>query len=67
MDTRYPQDSQLYGKFGPGLLQKQSIFETVAAYGLRIGLGKITPHYLHYLRRTFAKFAHQGRAPLEQV
>ncbi len=28
------------------------------------GLGKTTPHNL---RRTFAKLAHQGRAPLEQI
>ena len=43
--------------------QPQSIFETVAAYGDRIGV-RITPHDL---RRTFAKLAHQGRAPLEQI
>ena len=47
---------------GPG--QAQSIFETVVGYGLRTGLGKITPHDL---RRTFAKLAHQGQAPLEQI
>ena len=45
-------------------LGAQSIFETVTASGLRIGAGKITPHDL---RRTFAKLAHQGRAPLEQI
>ena len=37
--------------------------ETVVAYGRRIGV-EITPHDL---RRTFAKLAHQGRAPLEQI
>ena len=51
------------GRVGPGPLGAQSIFETVAGYGLRIGV-RITPHDL---RRTFAKLAHQGRAPLEQI
>ena len=50
-------------RVGPGPLGAQSIFETVAAYGDRIGV-RITPHDL---RRTFAKLAHQGRAPLEQI
>ena len=44
-------------------LRAQSVFETVVAYGRKIGL-KITPHDL---RRTFAKLAHQGQAPLEQI
>ena len=52
------------GRVGPGPIQAQSIFETVAAYARQTGLGKITPHDL---RRTFAKLAHQGRAPLEQI
>ncbi len=52
------------GRVGPGPIQAQSIFETVAGYGLRTGLGKITPHDL---RRTFAKLAPQGQAPLEQI
>ena len=51
------------GRVGTSGLGAQSIFETVAAYGLRIGV-RITPHDL---RRTFAKLAHQGRAPLEQI
>ena len=51
------------GRVGPGPLGAQSIFETVATYGDRIGV-RITPHDL---RRTFAKLAHQGRAPLEQI
>ena len=46
-----------------GPLGAQSIFETVAGYGDRIGV-RITPHDL---RRTFSKLAHQGRAPLEQI
>ena len=52
------------GRIGPGPLQPQSIFETVAAYGRRIDLEKITPHDL---RRTFAKLAHLGQSPLEQI
>ena len=51
------------GRVGPSSLGAQSIFETVAGYGDRIGV-RITPHDL---RRTFAKLAHQGRAPLEQI
>ena len=47
------------GHVGSSGLGAQSIFETVAAYGVRI-----TPHDL---RRTFAKLAHKGRAPLEQI
>jgi site-specific recombinase XerD len=41
----------------------QSVFEVVEQYGRRIGL-KIAPHDL---RRTFAKLAHKGHAPLEQI
>jgi integrase len=41
----------------------QSIFEVVETYGQRIGM-EIAPHDL---RRTFAKLAHQGHAPLEQI
>ena len=48
------------GRVGTSGLGAQSIFETVAAYGRRSGVGKITPHDL---RRTFAKLAHQGRRP----
>ena len=51
------------GRVGSSGLGAQSIFETVAAYGRRSGL-RITPHDL---RRTFAKLAHLGRAPLEQI
>lgn len=41
----------------------QSVFEQVEQYGKRIGLA-IAPHDL---RRTFAKLAHKGHAPLEQI
>ena len=42
----------------------QAVFETVIRYARLAGFGKVTPHDL---RRTFAKLAHQGRAPLEQI
>ena len=41
----------------------QSIFEVVEKYGCRLGL-EIAPHDL---RRSFAKLAHKGHAPLEQI
>ena len=41
----------------------QSVFAVVEQCGKRIGLG-IAPHDL---RRTFAKLAHKGHAPLEQI
>ena len=44
-------------------MRAQSVVETVVGYGRRIGV-EITPHDL---RRTFAKLAHQGRPPLEQI
>ena len=50
------------GRVGPGPLTPQVVFEAVVSYARQAGLGKITPHDL---RRTFAKLAHLGRAPLE--
>ncbi|HLJ47840.1 MAG TPA: tyrosine-type recombinase/integrase [Bryobacteraceae bacterium] len=44
-------------------LLPQNIMELVARYGRRIDV-TIGPHDL---RRTFAKLAHRGRAPLEQI
>ncbi len=41
----------------------QSIFEVVERYGRAIGV----PVKPHDLRRTFAKLAHRGRAPVEQI
>jgi integrase len=41
----------------------QSVYEVVEAYGKELGVA-IAPHDV---RRTFAKLAHQGRAPLEQI
>jgi integrase len=51
------------GRISHDSMRAQSVFETVVAYGAKIGV-KITPHDL---RRTFAKLAHQGQAPLEQI
>ena len=52
------------GLVGAGPVTAQAVFETVIRYARLAGLGKVTPHDL---RRTFAKLAHQGRAPLEQI
>jgi site-specific recombinase XerD len=41
----------------------QSVFEVVEKYGRRIGLE--IAH--HDVRRSFAKLAHNGHAPLEQI
>jgi site-specific recombinase XerD len=41
----------------------QSIYEVVEAYGQALG-ATLAPHDV---RRTFAKLAHKGRAPLEQI
>ena len=41
----------------------QSVFEAVKGYADQVGVN-IAPHDL---RRTFAKLAHKGRAPLEQI
>ena len=52
------------GWVGPGPFTAQGVFEAVVGYARKTELGRITPHDL---RRTFAKLAHLGRAPLEQV
>ena len=52
------------GLVGAGPVTAQAVFETVIRCARLAGLGKVTPHDL---RRTFAKLAHQGRAPLEQI
>jgi site-specific recombinase XerD len=44
-------------------MSAQSIYEVVEAYGKEMG-ASLTPHDV---RRTFAKLAHKGRAPLEQI
>ena len=45
-------------------LQGQNILDVVAEGGRRIGIPNLAPHDL---RRTFAKLAHKGDAPLEQI
>ena len=52
------------GRVGPGPITPQGVFEAVVSYASKAGLGRITPHDL---RRTFAKLAHLGRAPLDQI
>jgi integrase len=44
-------------------MSPQSIYEVIEAYGKALGAA-LTPHDV---RRTFAKLAHKGRAPLEQI
>lgn len=41
----------------------QAVFLTVKSYAMRLGV-EMAPHDL---RRTFAKLAHRGRAPVEQI
>lgn len=52
------------GLIGDGPITAQAVFETVIRYARQAGLGKITPHDLRW---TFAKLAHHGRSPLEQI
>ena len=42
----------------------QAVFNTVKAYAAALGLDNFAPHDL---RRSYAKLAHKGRAPLEQI
>jgi site-specific recombinase XerD len=42
----------------------QAVFNTVKAYAAAIGLSDFAPHDL---RRSYAKLAHKGHAPLEQI
>jgi len=44
-------------------MSAQSIYEVVDRYGKKLG-ATLAPHDV---RRTFAKLAHKGRAPLEQI
>lgn len=44
-------------------MSAQSIYDVVEAYGRKLG-ATLAPHDV---RRTFAKLAHKGRAPLEQI
>ncbi len=42
----------------------QAVFNTVKTYAAALGLDNFAPHDL---RRSYAKLAHKGRAPLEQI
>lgn len=42
----------------------QAIFDVVKTYAAQIGIKDLAPHDL---RRTFAKLAHKGAAPIEQI
>ena len=44
-------------------LTAQAVYLIVRGYADRLGIG-LAPHDL---RRTFAKLAHRGQAPLEQI
>lgn len=54
-----------------GRLSHEAVALTVRKYGARIGRSDITPEDLHLaphdLRRTFAKLAHKGGAPIDQI
>ena len=52
------------GRVGSGAITARAVFEAVVHYARKAGLGRSTPHDL---RRTFAKLAHLGRAPLKQI
>jgi len=47
----------------PGAMTPQAIFDVVRSYAQQIGV-EVRPHDL---RRTFAKLAHKGSAPIEQI
>jgi site-specific recombinase XerD len=51
------------GRVGAGAMTAQAIYNAVNEYAAGLGL---TVHP-HDLRRTFAKLAHKGNAPLEQI
>lgn len=48
----------------PLTMSAQSIFNVVKEYAALIGIEKLAPHDL---RRSFAKLAHKGSSPLEQI
>jgi len=51
------------GQLAGTSMTAQSIFEVVERYSTLLGI-HVAPHDL---RRTFAKLAHKGHAPLEQI
>jgi integrase len=50
-------------RVGPGAMTSQAVYNAVGEYAQVLGL---TVHP-HDLRRTFAKLAHKGKAPLERI
>ena len=66
------------GRVQPGAMTAQAVYNLVSEYSAAIGLGsdvkakgqkrKVTATvHPHDLRRTFAKLAHKGDAPIEQI
>ena len=53
-----------HGRIGNAGLDPHNIRQLVRLYGARIGVPELAPHDL---RRTFAKLAYKGKAPLEQI
>jgi integrase len=51
------------GKVAAGPMTAQAIYNAVSEYAAELG---VTVHP-HDLRRTFAKLAHKGNAPIEQI
>lgn len=51
------------GSVGDGAMTAQAVYNVVSEYAEQIGV-VVHPHDL---RRTFAKLAHKGKAPLEQI
>jgi len=52
-----------YGAVMPGRISAQAVFQIVRAYADQLGI-TVSPHDL---RRSFARLAHLGHAPLEQI
>jgi site-specific recombinase XerD len=52
------------GKVVGDKMSAQSIFDTVRHYGLAMGSPTVS---CHNLRRSYARLAHDGKAPLEQI
>ena len=51
------------GNLQPGSMSAQAVFDVVCEYSVRLGVA-VRPHDL---RRTFAKLAYKGKAPIDQI
>lgn len=51
------------GHIQPGAMTAQAVFDVVCEYAAQVGVA-VRPHDL---RRTFAKLAHKGNAPIDQI